>query len=192
MTLQANFLLNDDSRRVLRSLKGKRWRLATGEPLAEKSRHYFAWNDVIIATDSGEARIHTKLAEGDFEGYEEEYAQLSVHSDSQGMAGAQRNGHIYFQHAGEVITEVYLIRITITQVMHGVPTWTYSTDYGVVFGLTEGAAAVCKTSHHSEALDVSFAESVNELEIDDRIDEWDWANELGEEYESKRELIPLG
>ena len=118
MTVQADFQLNDDSRRVLRSLKGKRWRLATGEPLAEKSRHYFAWNDVIIATDSGEARIHTKLVERDFEGYEEEYAQLSVHSDSQGLPEAQRNGHIYFQHAGEVITEVYLIRITITQVMH--------------------------------------------------------------------------
>ena len=192
MTLQANFHLNDDSRRVLRSLKGKRWRLATGEPLAEKPRHYFAWNNVTVATDCGEVRIHTELLEKDFEGYEEEYAQLSVHSDSQGMAEAQRNGLVYFQHAGEVITEVYLIRITITQVMHGAPTWTYSTDYGVVFGLTEGAAAVCKTSHHSEALEVFFADSVDELVIDDRVDEWDWANELGEEYESKRELIPLG
>lgn len=192
MTLQANFHLNDDSRCVLRSLKGKHWRLATGEPLAEKPRHYFAWNNVIVATDCGEARIHTELVEKDFEGYEEEYAQLSVHSDSQGLAEAQRHGFIYFQHAGELITEIYLIRITITQIMHGVPTWTYSTDYGVVFGLTEGAAAVCKTSHHSEALDVTFADSVAELELDDRVDEWDWANELGEEYESTRELILLG
>ncbi len=192
MTVQANFRLDDDSRHVLRSLKGKRWRLATGKSSPERPGHHFAWDNVIVATDCGEARIHTELVEKDFEGYEEEYAQLSVHSDSQGLAEAQRDGLVYFQHAGEVITEVYLIRLTITQVMHGVPTWTYSTDYGIVFGLCEGAAAVRKTSHHSEALDVFFADSVDELDIDDRFDEWDWANELGEEYESKRELIPIG
>ena len=67
----------------------------------------------------------------------------------------------------------------------------YSGDCGVIFGLTEGAAAVCKIGHHTDALDVFFANSVEELEIDDRFDEWDVANEPGEEYECARELIPI-
>lgn len=75
--------------------------------------------------------------------------------------------------------------------MHDDSAWTYSGDYGVVFGLTKGAAAVRKTGHHTDALDVFFADSVEELEIDDRFDEWDAANELGEEYECARELIPI-
>lgn len=189
MTLTAKFHLTEDSLVALRSLKGKRWRLATGKPSPEKPGHHFSWDNVIVATDSGGVRIHTELIVSDFEGYAEEYAQLSVHTDSEGLTEAQREGRIYFQHAGEQITEVYVVRISISQIMHGEPTWVYSSDCGVVFRLTEGAAAVCKIGHHTDALDLSFAESVEALEIDDGFDEWDVANELGEEYECARELI---
>ena len=129
------------------------------------------------------------MTESDFEGYSEEYGQLSLHRGSEGLAKAQREGDVYFQHAGEQITEVYVVRITISQIMHGEPTWTYSSDYGVIFRLTEGAAAVCKIGHHTDALDVFFADSVEALEIDYGFDEWDVANELGEDYESSHELI---
>ena len=61
----------------------------------------------------------------------------------------------------------------------------------MIFGLTEGAAGVYKTGHHTDALDVFFADSVEELEIDDRFDECDVANEPGEEYECAPELIPI-
>lgn len=144
MTFTAKFHLTEGSLAALRSLKGKRWRLATGKPAPEKPGHHFSWDDVIVATDASEVRIHTELTESDFEGYSEEYGQLSVHRDSEGLAKAQREGHVYFQHAGEQITEVYVVRITISQIMHGEPTWTYSSDCGVIFRLTEGAAAVCK------------------------------------------------
>jgi hypothetical protein len=102
---------------------------------------------------------------------------------------ADREGRVFFQHAGEQITDVYVVRITISQIMHGEPTWTLSSDCGVIFRLTEGAAAVCKIGHHTDALDVFFADSVEALEIDYGFDEWDVANELGEDYESSHELI---
>ena len=191
MTTQATFHLSAESLGVLRSLKGKTWRLTTGKPSPENSGHHFSWDDVIVATDGGDARIHTELVESEFEGYDEEYAQLSVHPDSQGLAEAQRDERACFEHAGARITDVFLVRISITQMMYGQSTWTYSGDYGVIFGLTEGAAAVCKTGHHTDALDVFFADSVEELEIDDRFDEWDVANEPGVEYECARELIPI-
>lgn len=181
--------LGPESLDVLRSLKGKIWRLATGKPAPEKPGHHFSWDNVIVATDAGEVRIHTELTESDFEGYSEEYGQLSVHRDAEGLDKAQREGHVYFQHAGEQITEIYVVRITISQIMHGEPTWTYSSDCGVIFRLTEGAAAVCKIGHHTDALDVFFADSFEELEIDYGFDEWDVANELGEDYECSHELI---
>ena len=189
MKFTANFHLTDGSLAALRSQKGKCWRLATGKPAPEKPGHHFSWEDVIVATDAGEVRIHTELTESDFEGYSEEYGQLSVHRDSEGLAKAQREGHVYFQHAGEQITEVYVVRITISQTMRGEPTWTYSSDCGVIFRLTEGAAAVCKIGHHTDALDVFFADSVEALEIDYGFDEWDVANELGESYDCSHELI---
>lgn len=189
MTFTANFHLTDGSLAALRSQKGKRWRLATGKPAPEKPGHHFSWDDVIVATDASEVRIHTELAESDFEGYSEEYGQLSVHRDSEGLAKAQREGHVYFQHAGEQITEVYVVRITISQIVHGEPTWTYSSDCGVIFRLTEGAAAVCKIGHHTDALDVFFADSVEALEIDYGFDEWDVTNQLGESYDCSHELI---
>jgi len=114
---------------------------------------------------------------------------VSVHRDSEGLVKAQREGDVYFQHAGEQITEIYVVRITISQIMRGVPTWTYSSDCGVIFRLTEGAAAVFKIGHHTDALDVFFADSVEALEIDYGFDEWDVANELGEDYETSHELI---
>jgi hypothetical protein len=192
MTTMASFHLNEASRQALRALKGKRWRLATGEPLAEKPRHYFAWNNVVVATDGGDVRIHAGFVERDFEGYDEEYGQLTAHADDKGLAEAQSNGYIVFHHAGEQITEIYIFRVTITQKMHGERTWTLSSDHGVVFGLSGGAAAVCKIGHHTEALDVTFADSVKTLESEDDSTEFDWANELGEEYEVTRELIPVG
>lgn len=189
MTNRKNFYLGPASLDVLCSLKGRIWRLATGTPSLEKPGHHFSWDDVIVATDAGEVRIHTELTESDFEGYSEEYGQLSVQRDSEGLAKAQREGNVYFQHAGEQITEVYVVRITISQIMHGEPTWTYSSDCGVIFRFTEGAAAVCKIGHHTDALDVFFADSVEALEIDYGFDEWDVANQLGESYDCSHELI---
>lgn len=189
MTNRETLYLGPESLDVLRSVKGKIWRLATGKPSPEKPGHHFSWDNVIVATDAGEVRIHSELTESDFEGYSEEYGQLSVHRDAEGLDNAQREGHVYFQHAGEQITGVYVVRTTISQIMHGEPTWTYSSDCGVVFRLTEGAAAVCKIGHHTDALDVFFADSVEALEIDYGFNEWDGANELGEDYECSHELI---
>lgn len=192
MTTQTSFHLSDESVDLLKSFIGSHWRFATGEPLAEKPRHYFSWNDVIVATDRGEFRINTSLSERDFEGYSEEYAQLTVYADAKGMKEAQANGHIYFQHAGEQINRVFVFRVGITQVVDSAPKWVYSADHALVFGLSGGAVAVSKTGHHSEALDLSFADSVGALEVDDRAHEWDWENELGEEYKVVTELIPIG
>ena len=55
MTFNAMFHLTEGSLAALRSLKGKRWRLATGKPAPEKPGHHFSWDDVIVASDAGES-----------------------------------------------------------------------------------------------------------------------------------------
>lgn len=58
MTNRETLYLGPESLDVLRSVKGKIWRLATGKPSPEKPGHHFSWDNVIVATDAGEVRIH--------------------------------------------------------------------------------------------------------------------------------------
>ena len=61
----------------------------------------------------------------------------------------------------------------------------------MVFELSEGALGIVKAGHHDEAMFVSFGDSVDALDLPDRTIEWDWDNELGEEYRTKREFIDV-
>lgn len=176
----------------LAALIGERWRLVTGDPLAEKPGHLFSWDNVVVASTAKVIRIHTELLVLDFEGYEEEYPILSVAADVGGLDAAQRDGRAFFQHQGEEIVQIHVIREVITQMMHGEQTWIFTTDYGVVFELARGAISVAKAGHHSEALDVAIADALDAVDIPDRSVEWDWDNELGEEYRVAREFIPIG
>jgi hypothetical protein len=175
----------------LNALVGGTWRLATGEALTERPGHLFAWDEVFVATHDASVRIQTMLRTLDFEGYDEEYPRLSVDESTEGMDSAIRHGHVYFQSQGQGVEEVLVVRERITQVMNGEATWSFSTDYGVVFRLTSGLVAVAKAGHHSEALDVSYATSLEQLDIEDRSTEWDWDNEIGEEYQVVREILAV-
>lgn len=50
---------------------------------------------------------------------------------------------------------------------------------------------MAKAGHHSDALEVAFADSLESVDIADRSTEWDWGNELGEEYRFSRQVIPI-
>lgn len=128
----------------------------------------------------------------DFEGYDEEYPILTVAADLGGIDAAQRDGRAFFHHQGEEVVQILVVREAITQIVNGQPRWTFTTDYGIVFELASGAISVAKAGHHSEALDVAIADSLDAVDIPDRSDEWDWDNELGEEYQVSREFVPIG
>ena len=57
-----------------------------------------------------------------------------------------------------------------------------ASDIGVVFDLSGGSAGLAKAGHHDEAMFVTFADIVDALDVPDRSIEWDWTNELDEEY----------
>jgi len=69
--------------------------------------------------------------------------------------------------------------------------WDYVSDVAVVFELSDGVVGIAKAGHHDEALFVSFGETIGDLDLPDRTIEWDWDNELGEEYRTSREFLDV-
>ena len=193
MTIMKHAMLNLDqsSLHQLAALVGTPWRLVTGEKVPEKPRHLFAWDDVVVSAGDVTLAIHNELTEAAFEEEPDEYPLLSVRDGSKRLIADENGGRVFFQHRGEPIHNVYIVRESITQLMSGEPTWEYVTDYAVIFEFAGGAIVVGKNGHHMEGMQVSFADSVATVDIADRSIEWDWDNELGEEYEVGREILPI-
>ena len=121
-----------------------------------------------------------------------EAANLSVgDTDPEALEAWRKCGRTFFYDSGQTVRSVFIVREEITALRDGDVQWVYSTDIGVVFELSEGALGIVKASHHIEALRVSFGDSVDALDLPDRMIEWDWDNELGEEYRTKHEFIDV-
>lgn len=180
------------SLRRLSSAVGARWRYVTGDPLAQRPGSLIAFGVVVAATDACELVVHSDLGVLDFEGYDEEYPRLSVADpDPSEVEASRTSGRLFFGSSGKEVRKVDIVREEIASLRDGAVEWVYSTDIGVVFELTDGAIGIVKAGHHDDALIVSFGESADTLDLPDRTIEWDWDNELGEEYRTRRDFIPL-
>ena len=183
---------DDGSLRRLRDFVGGRWNFVTGDPLPEQPGCLAAFDYVIAAIEGRTATVHSRLALADFEGYEGEYPRLSVgDTDPEALEAWRKSGRTFFCNSGQTVRSVLIVREEITALRDGDVQWVYSTDIGVVFELSEGALGIVKASHHIEALRVSFGDTVDALDLPDRTIEWDWDNELGEEYRTMREFIDV-
>lgn len=183
---QHAFTLPRDDLARLAALVGGSWLYVAGETL---THHLNTPVDVIVGTTSGSVSIVSAIAEADFEGEAETYAVLSVTGNVSGFAEAKRKGNVYVHHQREAVKDIRIVRDTVTEVSDGETTWRYVTDVGVVFDLTGGAVAVVKASHHTEMLFVRMGNSAGELDIPDRVIEWD--NDLVVQHHSSRQFIPV-
>lgn len=171
---------------------GTRWRFITGRPLAQRPGSLIAIGIVVAATDAGEFSILNEMDVLRFEGFEEEYPRLSVRDADVNLLKASRaSGHVFFHHDGQEVRRVLIVREEITALRRGEVEWVYSTDIGVIFELFDGAVGVAKAGHHDEVMFISFADTVDELDLPDRTIEWDWDNELGEEYRTRRDFLDV-
>ncbi len=184
--------LDAGSLQLLVALLGKQWQFVTGEPLAERPGSLAAFDEVLVALEGDAVAVKSTLCLLDFEGFEDEYPQLDVvPADTPAMNRARKSGRLSYLNRGAVVSRVDIVRERLSQLRNGEVQWTYSTDIGVVFELSGVAVAVVKASHHVEALQVSFGASVEELDLPDRTIEWDWDNEIGQEYRTSREFIDI-
>jgi hypothetical protein len=63
----------------------------------------------------------------DFEGFDSDYSVLAVDDRPVEWDVAKRKGNVYVQHQGELITNVCVVRETITEVRDGKTAWIYTT-----------------------------------------------------------------
>lgn len=176
---------------ALADLVAAPWRFVTGEPLPERPGSLLAFDDVVLAVEGHEVTLHSELVDLGFEGFAAEYPHLTVLVGADGLDEAGNPGEACSEHQGAEVVEILVVRETITASRDGGAAWVYCTDIGLVFDLSGGALGVVKASHHNAALLVSIADSVAALDLPDRTIEWDGERELGAQYRSTREFIPL-
>ncbi len=181
--------LNIASLQHLSELLGGTWRLVTGDRLPERGNSLFAFGAVVIAIEGREYTVRSELTVSDFEGYSEEYPQLSVERGAERLDDEIRSGRAFFRNKGDKVVAVYVVRDAISQLKDDETVWQYTTDIGIVIELTGGVVSVCKASHHTEALLVSFSGSLESVSVDDNLEEWE--DELGVAHLSRREVLPL-
>ncbi len=181
--------LNIASLQHLSELLGGTWRLVTGDRLPERGNSLFSFGAVVIAIEGREYTVRSELTVSDFEGYSEEYPQLSVERGAERLDDEIRSGRAFFRNKGDKVVAVYVVRDAISQLKDDETVWQYTTDIGIVIELTGGVVSVCKASHHTEALLVSFSGSLESVSVDDNLEEWE--DELGVAHLSRREVLPL-
>lgn len=189
---EATTYFDEPSLRRLASLVGARWRFITGDPLPERPGCLYAFDSVIVAVDGAAIDLSSTLVVLDFEGVPEDYPLLGVRdAQPDAIEAASKAGRMSFNNQGADIRRVVVVRERITYARGGANMWDYSSDIGVIFEVQTGAIGVSKASHHIEALFVSFGETIGDLDLPDRTIEWDWDNELGEEYQTSREFLDV-
>jgi hypothetical protein len=82
---------------------------------------------VMVATDLGVVAITSRTQTADFEGFDSDYSVLAVDDRPVEWDVAKRKGNVYVQHQGELITNVCVVRETITEVRDGKTAWIYTT-----------------------------------------------------------------
>lgn len=177
----------------LRGVLGSHWQLVTGERLTDKRGHYLLGLDsVTIGMKEGTLTFSSVETNLDFEDEDFSYDDFQVRKGDAALRDAVQFGDLEFKFANQTIGGITVVRERITRTSFGKGDWEFSTDFGVVFNLSEGAVAVFKGSHSSSgAIQVTFAESPDLIDVSDSTFEWTEGAELGEEYEVSREFIPI-
>lgn len=177
---------SDDDLALLRQLVGGEWLYVAGDTLGPD---WHTPEEVLVGTSNGSLAVISDLFEADFQGFVMTYAALSVSEDVGRFGEAKRLGNVYVQHQHEALSDIQVVRETITETVQGVPSWEYTTDVGLVFVLAHGCISVSKGSHHTEMLVVSMARDTADLDIPDRSVEW--ADDLIVSHRSSRQFYSI-
>lgn len=191
--IEETAFLNRQSLELLAACVGRTWRFVTGSPLTEKPGFLFSWGQVEVACQEGKVAITSEEFISSFEGFESDYDTLFVGSVESKASAAEKRGDVSLVFRGSRVSNVLILRETITKTEMETPIWKYATDFAIVFELEEGFVAIFKGSHTgSQALQVCSSHSLEGLEISDSSLEWTSAATLGEEFIVERSFFQVG
>lgn len=189
--LQVVNLLDRSEYAELAFLKGSKLKMFGGRGLHE----WLSGAEVNVVTDRAALHIWVDIDElGQWEGTdggEPDYTAIHVDRSDEGLAEAQEHGSMYFFHSGQTVTDVSIVRETVTQAAYGTEIWDYVTDVSIVFELSGGALAITKRNHSVEDLVVTHAESVSSLKIPPTNGFWCHWNDMAYSFAARREWLTI-
>lgn len=179
-------LLSAESRGALARMRGEEVVSISGPSLSSAR---FAWDRVDINGPSETTTIMVEMSNSTFTGEDDEYPTIHVTRAAPSPTRGATRANEFFQERGRSVSEVWLVRTTVSATHDGEARFTYTTDDCIALRLDVGWLAVSKTGHIMDALRIERALSREELDLPDPATEW--VSDLVDTYECSQEWIQL-
>jgi hypothetical protein len=179
-------LLSTEEVDLLALYIGSTWNSICGNSM---DLDFFAWGWVVINTSLGPLRITLESRELDFEGDWDDYSQFSIEQSDLGAREAAAKGEIFYFERDQEISEVWLVRDTMTNHRKDGQTIRYVSDVAIVFKFGSSWITISKNYHRSEAIDVIRGSNASPIQVTNL--ESRWESDLFNDYEHEREWIEI-
>ena len=169
---------------TLSHLKGDQFELIGGESLPE----FLMGSSISIFSNNQSVKLYGRVVDGDFEGFENEYSVFGItENNSKVTKNIVSSGNTYNKCQGQSIEDIHIVRETITEFINESPTWSLISDVAIVFELNKSAIAISFLSHNTEALRVTYLDSLTLDSIPKTGN--DFESDLYRTYESSRQIF---
>lgn len=178
--------ISTSDKELLTPLIGSVFRFLGGKDLPE----FLMASQIVVSTTGADICFEGDVTQSSVEGYVENYSKIKLNSASQKeLSSLQARGHIYYQRAGDVIRNVFLVRRVITEFRHGLKMWSLATTRAIVFDFGASQIAISKLGEHDEALAVTETNGFDISKLPETSNYFE--SDLETEYQVHDELVGL-
>jgi len=181
-------LLSREERALLASTIGSVWD-HYGAQAALDDGHY-ALVDMYVQTESGALTIAACLETLNLEGSPDEYAHVQVRAGAAGSRVARQKGTIFLHDRGRTITDVLVVRDSVSSTDVGDEGFSLVADVGIVFVFGVEVVAICLGGPFASDLTIVRASSMQALELPDTSAQW--GEDISYQLVFTRQLVRLG
>lgn len=185
----ATLLFQHDDLAHLYDLHQSRWDHYGAEAMTDNG--HCALQSAYLRTSAGAVTIAADIVMLDIEGDPEEYSRLQINAGAYGESTARRSGQVFFQHKGQTVTDILVVRDAIRRTEPAEEGFELISDSGIVILLDGGFIAFCKSNAYMLDMDMAIARDTffaPELLPDPTLG---WDSDLHTRYEVARRIIPL-
>jgi hypothetical protein len=172
---------------LLSSLVSATWVDISGDGLTDKD---LCWESVRIETSAKSIELSFALEVIDIAGEDDDYPCLHIREADEKSSSAQKNGRIFYHCKGQLIEQVWVLRVTLTNFRHGEKFFENTADVSVAFNCGDIWLSFTRAAHFSDVINIQRTGSINEIEIPDVLDEWEV--DLTNQFEISQEWICIG
>jgi len=171
----------------LTNLIGKTWDHYGSQTLFNEGT--LAASDMFLATSSSSISVLADFVLLDFEEGTDEFSFLRFENGEIGLTAARRNGNLYFDFRGSQISNVFIIRDTVTMFDQILEDRELVVDSGFVIETTTGSIGICKGSFYMADMFIQKFEANEPIELFDSNNEWE--SSLHRRFTITRRVLPI-